>query len=179
MTLSNWIDLFTLFVVVVYTMVTYFLLHQQKIQFELSNRPWVYAGDICYNERGGLQELGVILLNTGKIPAQCNVLAHRISITQPFGEKVELLNKDEVRDFPIFPYVDGADFVHMFLFSLTEEQDLLFTENSRIESQITVNYSIPNKESKTRYRYEAELTVEHLNQKAGKQTTLIKVSSAT
>jgi hypothetical protein len=179
MTTSDWIQLSILVVVLAYTVVTYLLLRHQKVQFERASRPWVHAGDICYNKRIVLPELGVNLVNTGRIPAQCTVLVDRISVTQPFNDTMDLLNKDEVRGFPVFPYVQRIDSVHMFLFNLTEEQSVLFTKDSKIECHLQVDYqALDARRSDEQYTYEANLLVEHFTESTGKQTTLIKVLAA-
>jgi hypothetical protein len=177
---SNWIALCSLLVLLAYTAVTYRLFRQQKDQFQQSNRPWVYATGVTYNERIVFPELGIILLNTGKLPAQCNVVVQKISITNPFGTEIDLLTKEERRDLSVFPHSEGADLVHMFLYDVSDEHARLFTNNSRIECRLTIDYKVVGSNKvKTEYGYGAELTVEHLNDKAGKQTTLIKVISAT
>jgi|ERR1051326_1287565 hypothetical protein len=180
MTISDCIQLGILLVGSFYTFATYRLLSQQKKQFVRSNRPWVHASDILYHKRLVLPELGVLLLNSGKLPAMCNVYITRLSVKHPFADEISLIGKDEIRNLPILPFVDGTDSAHMFLFVLTEEQSLLFSEGVKVECDIRIQYTLlDDKAQKTPYRYEANLLVERFSENVNKQSTLIKVSEAT
>lgn len=179
MSTSEWIQLGTLVVVLAYTLVTCGLLWQQKTQFNRSLRPWIMVGDILYNERIVLPELGVVLYNVGRMPANCTVLVDRLEITPEFGDRVSVINRDKVQDFIIFPNVEGTDSLHMFLFNLTEQHSMLIRERSRIECHIKIEYkTIDDRNTEGQYLYEAGLLVEHFTEKASKQTTAISVSSA-
>ena len=178
---SDVVQILTLGVVLYYTIVTHRIFSQQRDQFTRSLRPWVSADDILYTKRLIAPDFGVLIRNIGKLPANCVIRVTRLSIKNPFSDQpVSLIQTDEARDFPVFPFVEGTDSAHIFFFNLTEDQSLFFTDGARIECDLKIHYTIIDdlKQSKP-FEYEGYLLVERFTEKVNKQSTLIRVSKAT
>jgi hypothetical protein len=178
---SDLIQILTLGVVLYYTIVTHRIFRQQRDQFTRSLRPWVSADDILYNKRLVLPELGVLIRNIGKLPAMCNIRVTRLSIKHPFEDQpVSLIQNDEVKDFPVFPFVEGTDSAHIFFFNLTEDQNIFFVEGVKIECDIKIYYTILDDLKQTKpFEFEGNLLVERFTEKINKQTTIITITKAT
>jgi len=178
---SDWIQLFALAVVAVYTTLTYLLWRDQRRQFQLAQRPWVYPGDVTFHNDPKKPELAVLLYNFGKLPAFCNINVSTIDI-KPFPdqpEQVHLISEKETRHLAIFPYIPEVDTVFMFLLPLTEEQRLLLIDGCRLDMTIDITYKdLTNPKEKYAYSYSATLEVHQFKAEAGKQATLIRDARA-
>ena len=180
MLISDCVQLLTLIVVSAYTVVTYRLFSQERDQFRLSLRPWIYPGDISFDRQEDDPTLAVLLYNFGKLPAMCSVSVDKLSITTFPVQKVELVSIGKNQEFPIFPHVQGVDSVFMFLIPLRPDQRIFFMHGSRLEFQIDIKYrTLTEKNAEYTYSYSATLKVGHFKDKAGKQSTLIGNVKAT
>mgnify|MGYP001599284899 CR=1 FL=1 len=187
---SRWLEmtdavvlLCTLLIVFAYTDVTHEMLRatqqmlqQQNRQFEQVNRPWLYIDDLVYEQHPGGDKLVLLVVNSGKIPAQYEVETPKIAITPLFGEKPIFLT---IQDNPprisevVFPYVQGKETRYMIPLEIPESAIEYLSAHCAVEIILRLKYRMVNAGDGWPYEFAGIISVPNFDLKSKVQNTYI------
>jgi hypothetical protein len=179
LTFSELVSLFSLVVLTIYTVVTFFLWKAQTYQFRLSQRPCLWTDDVYLDLHGPFESIQLRLYNTGKLPAFYRIAVAAIEISHHFTGTWYI--RPEPRDtaqesaaFPIIPPsskitdIPGPDFFSM---PCPDGYSDKLMEGSSITFRVVVDYG--SRPSRFIYRYRATITVHKANLKEQQQVTAV------
>lgn len=175
MNTSECIQLATLIVVAAYTVATFIIIYQQKEQFALSLRPWIYPDDLTFENSADRPQLGIFFRNTGKLPAECDITPTSGKITLPGGSPVDLKFKKQPRPLTVYPHVQGVDTRYIFYIPIDETTNMILIDGCRVEVAVHIRYHLIHQApSRKSYSFSANLEVEHFERNRGIQATMIR-----